>query len=147
VRVENDKSSSTLLVSSGAFYDKYSEYQIGGNLLGFSTMSNQLSPDVSIRRAVASRDKKQFYKNLITGLNSRGIDFILAQKPDSDSCLYNNLNWRRNAVSNGIYESQASYFFAWFDTVDHVVQFQNAVSVVEQYVLIDVKKLMNEKGF
>jgi hypothetical protein len=135
------------LVSSGAFYDKYSEYQIGGNLLGFSTMSNQLSPDVSIRRAVASRDKKQFYKNLITGLNSRGIDFILAQKPDSDSCLYNNLNWRRNAVSNGIYESQASYFFAWFDTVDHVVQFQNAVSVVEQYVLIDVKKLMNEKGF
>jgi hypothetical protein len=147
VHVENNNSSSTLLVSSGTFYDKYSEYQIGGNLLGFSTMSNQPSPDVSIRRTVANRDKKQFYKNLITGLNTRGIDFILAQRPDSDSCLYNNLNWRQNAISNGIYESQAPYFFAWFDTVDHVVQYQNAVSVIDQYVLIDVKKLMDEKDF
>ena len=103
---------------NGAFFDKGSGYTLGVNGLEFSTSKRSLATGNTISQV--NRNADEFYGRLLSGLRDRGVEFLLVHSESRSKCLYQDAGWRRNATSPTLYQTQAPYFFAWFDFTNHL---------------------------
>ena len=129
----------TMRPRTGKFHSEHGRYQFLSNELGFSTVTAAPSDMRKVRVVSSPAASVQFYENLLEGLRTRGVDYVLAKSSEKSTCLYNEQNWIENSVSPTIYQLHAPYIFAWFDLVDYLER-RLPTERIGIYSLIDLRE-------
>jgi hypothetical protein len=140
VRKIDDTNTITMSILGGEFYDKDSKspYFLGHNTLGFSTLADTTPAFLSDAVSLMPTRQDEFYTSILKNLKMRKVGYLLIQRPASSICLYNEANWKANAVSETLYENQSEYFFAWFDFGYELQKQSKGVFINGDFALINL---------